>query len=144
MKSFIYCLLVFTIIIYSSSLAQNANHIIKGNIFDSKSNSGIEFANIALHKSADSTILTGSASGKNGEFIIPNVPAGKYYMKINFVGYKTKIVSDIKISDEQKEISLGKISMEESSIMLSETEVVGKKQLEEYHLDKKIINISKG
>ncbi len=122
--------------------AQNTNHIIKGNIFDTKSDRGIEFANITLYRTKDSTILTGSASGKNGEFIIPNIPAGKYFMKINFVGYKTRIVSNIKITDQQKEVTLGKIEVEESTILLNETEVVGKKQLEEYHLDKKVINIS--
>jgi outer membrane cobalamin receptor len=142
MKSLIYHLLVFTIIFYFSSYAQNANHIIKGNIFDSKSDVGIEFANISLYKSTDSTILTGSASGKNGEFIIHNVPPGKYYMKINFIGYKTKIVQNISLAANQKEVTLGKIKMEESTILLNETEVVGKRQLEEYRLDKKIINIS--
>ncbi len=136
-----YYFVIFILLILPFVHAQNKSYIIKGFLVDSKTNKGIEFANIALHKSHEYTVLTCSASGKNGEFIIPNVPAGKYYVKINFIGYKTRILSNIDISTDEKETALGKISMEETAILLNETEVVGNRQLTEYHLDKKVINV---
>ena len=48
----------------------------------------VEFANVALLSSADSTFINGGVTNQNGDFVIPCRP-GRMLMRVTFVGYKT-------------------------------------------------------
>jgi outer membrane receptor protein involved in Fe transport len=136
-----YCKIIIILLFNVSIFAQNRGGIIDGAIIDSKTKAGIEFANITIHNSKDSAIITGSVSGKGGEFIIANIPEGKFYAKITLIGYNKKIIPNIVFRKDQKELSLGKIKLDESVILLNESEVIGKRQDMEFHNDKKVINV---
>ncbi len=142
-------LLIFTTSLYSSTLLPGGEKIdtkkgiIKAVIVDGKNNIPVEYANVTVHKSADSTFITGSASGKNGELLIPNIPEGTYYVKVSFIGYDKTIIPNIAITPDKKEISLGVVKINPTEIAIDAVNVVGEKPTEEYHLDKRVINVSK-
>ena len=48
----------------------------------------VEFANVALLSSADSTFINGGVTNQNGDFVIPCRP-GRMLIRVTFVGYKT-------------------------------------------------------
>ena len=48
----------------------------------------VEFANVALLSSADSTFINGGVTNQNGDFVIPCRP-GRMLIRVSFVGYKT-------------------------------------------------------
>lgn len=116
--------------------------IIKGVIIDSVDGTPLPFANITLHNITDSSFVGGTASGTNGEFILTNVVEGNYYIKVSFMGYENKFLSDLNISINDREYNVGAIKLAKSAIQLQETRVVGEKAPEELHLDKKVINVS--
>ena len=116
--------------------------IIKGVIIDSLKNEPLPFANITLHYQKDSSLLGGTASGTSGEFIIPNVVEGNYFIKVSFMGYNNKVIPGLNISVKDKEYNVGLIALAKNTIQLRETEVIGEKAAEELHLDKKVINVS--
>lgn len=116
--------------------------IIKGVIIDSADGTPLPFANITLHNKIDSSFVGGTASGTNGEFILTNVVEGSYYLKVSFMGYENKFLSDLNISINDREYNVGAIKLAKSAIQLQETRVVGEKAPEELHLDKKVINVS--
>ncbi len=116
--------------------------IIKGVIIDSLKNEPLPFANITLHYQKDSSLLGGTASGTSGEFIIPNVVEGNYFIKVRFMGYNNKVIQGLNISVKDKEYNVGLIALAKNTIQLRETEVIGEKADEELHLDKKVINVS--
>ena len=62
--------------------------IVKGKIIDDKTQQPMEFANVALYNVADSSLITGTITGENGEFEIQNLPYGEYYLEANFVGFE--------------------------------------------------------
>jgi len=117
--------------------------IIKAVIMDGKNNIPIEYANVTVHSSKDSAFISGSASGKNGELLIPNLPEGNFYVKVSFIGYDKTIIPNVAITPDKKEVSLGVIKINPTEIKMDAVNVVGEKPTEEYHLDKRVINVSK-
>lgn len=117
--------------------------IIRGTIIDGKNNIPIEYANVTVHNSKDSTFITGSASGKNGELLIPNLPDGNYYVKVSFIGYDKTIIPNIVITPEKKDVTIGIVKINPTEIKMDAVNIVGEKPTEEYHLDKRVINVSK-
>lgn len=116
--------------------------VISGVVIDSASTTTLPFANITLHNKVDSSFVTGVSSGTDGTFSLNNISDGNYYLKVSFVGYNTKFVPDINISNNKQKFNLGKISLSKTAYEISGAEVVGDKVSEELHLDKKVINVS--
>lgn len=123
------------------SLSTTARNI-SGVVIDSASTTTLPFANITLHNKVDSSFVTGVSSGTDGTFSLNNISDGNYYLKVSFVGYNTKFVPDINISNNKQKFNLGKISLSKTAYEISGAEVVGDKVSEELHLDKKVINVS--
>jgi outer membrane cobalamin receptor len=105
-----------------------------------ENNETIPFANIAIYKSADSTLLKGDASDLEGNFSIPIRP-GNYYLSISFLSAETKILPNVSVTKSGKR--LGKIYLKSSSTILGEVEIVAEKSQMELKLDKRIFNVSK-
>ncbi len=123
------------------SLSTTARNI-SGVVIDSASTTALPFANITLHNKLDSSFVTGISSGTDGTFSLANISDGNYYLKVSFVGYNTKFVPGINISNNKPQVNLGKISLSKTAYEISGAEVVGEKVSEELHLDKKVINVS--
>lgn len=92
---------------------------LSGTITDSKSQEGIEFANIALLKQ-DSTFVAGTFSDTKGRFIFSNIPIGDYILSATFVGY-TKAY--IPVNSLNKNTDWGNISLVASDIALNDVTV---------------------
>jgi outer membrane receptor protein involved in Fe transport len=116
--------------------------VIKGIVVDSVEGSPLPFANVTLHSTGDSSYLTGTATGTNGEFILSKVTEGDYILKVSYIGYTNKILSGIKIIKDRAEYNAGSVKLYKSVYELSEANVTGDKVSEELHLDKKVINVS--
>lgn len=142
---FIMIVFSFTSIGFSNTVSNlpDSKGTIRATVLDAKTNTPIEYASVTLHKSSDSTAIGGSATGKDGELLIPNVPEGEYYVKVSFIGYEKTLVPNVKISSAKKDISLGTIKVNPVVVSMSTINVVGEKPAEEYRLDKRVINVSK-
>lgn len=115
---------------------------VKGTIVDSKTNTPVQYANIALYNALDSSLITGNISDSNGVFEITGLSKGNYYLTANFIGYKKEIVSNIKMEKSKSKYDIGLIHIEPSHEMLKEVEVVAQKSYVTYKADKKVINVS--
>ena len=117
--------------------------IIKGKVIDSSTKKVIDYANVSLFSSRDSSVVNGTVSNSKGEFIINGVKPGKYYAKISFVGYKTTIITNIFITSKSQAAELGLISIVPSSIQMSGVVVRADKEMIVTNLDKQVINVDK-
>ncbi len=134
--------LILVLLMSTLSYAQSKGGMVKGVLVDAQTHAPVDFASVTLHNPKDSTAIKGCASGKTGEFILPGIPAGKYFLKISYLGYEKKFISNIGITSDKTEISLGQIELTQSAVNIAGTEVVGQKAEVEYHVDKKVINVS--
>ncbi|MCL6494209.1 MAG: TonB-dependent receptor, partial [Ignavibacterium sp.] len=130
------------LLLHAQHSPTNAGKIISGVVLDSATTVALPFANITLHSKSDSSFITGVSSDVQGEFELSNISDGEYYLKISFVGYNTKFVPNLSLSNRTQKIELGKISLSKITYQLEEAEVVGEKVNEELHLDKKVINVA--
>jgi outer membrane receptor protein involved in Fe transport len=130
------------LLLHAQHSPTNAGKIISGVVLDSATAAALPFANITLHSKSDSSFITGVSSDVQGEFELNNISDGEYYLKISFVGYNTKFVPNLNLSNRTQKIELGKISLSKITYQLEEAEVVGEKVNEELHLDKKVINVA--
>jgi len=144
MKEISYLLLLFFLTINTNAYSSGGNTkgVIKAVLRDAKTNSPIEYANVTIHNSKDSSFINGTVSDKNGELAFYNLPEGEYYVKISYIGYEKKYIPGINISLSKNEVSLGIIKLDSEDYKLDAINVVGEKASEELHLDKKVINVA--
>ncbi len=154
MRIWSFIVLVVAILISSNILAQNPERKnnqngsvpagkISGYLIDAQTNQIIEYGNVVLFLTKDSSMVNGTISDKEGKFNIDNVPFGMYYIKASFIGYATKYIDSIRINPKSLEVDLGKILIDEQSIELGNVLVTGQKEMIINNLDKKVINVEK-
>lgn len=142
--SIIPALVVFLILSLSSFKTASdpapINGFIKGVVIDSISGSKIEYATIALFRASDSAMIGGAVTNQQGEFEIGKITQGRYFAKIQFMGFNASVTKELIINESQKNLDLGTIRLTSKTTMLKEAEIVAEQRMVEYKLDKKIIN----
>lgn len=116
---------------------------IKGVVLDNNSKQAVEFATIALYKLKDSSLVNGVVAGEKGNFQLSELPFGRYFMKINFIGYKQLVIDTIAIRPKAVEIDLGHIKLKSNTEQLGEVEVAAEKSTLQLGIDRKIFNVEK-
>tara|TARA_R110002050_G_scaffold221792_2_gene357661 strand:+ start:22490 stop:24970 length:2481 start_codon:yes stop_codon:yes gene_type:complete len=114
-----------------------------GKIIDSQTKESLEYANVTIHRMRDSSLVTGGITSKNGEFNIEKIPAGRYFVRINFIGYNDKFITNLLLNKDQIFRDFGKIALESKAEQLKAFEVTTEKEGIEYKIDKKVINVDK-
>ena len=86
-------LLVFAIAASLSALQGQVQQkqYIKGNLKDRQSMQAVSYATVALLRISDSTLITGTASNMDGEFIIESITNGSYCLIISAIGYNREL-----------------------------------------------------
>ncbi len=114
-----------------------------GIILDNDTKLPVEFATISIHAKKDSSVTTGGVSNEKGVFSIKEIPAGRYFIKIGFMGYENYFRDSVNFTPQNPEMNLGKIFLRTSSKMLKDVVVVAEKELMQNSIDKKVFNVEK-
>ena len=114
---------------------------IRGEVHDAGQDLPVEYANIIVFSPADSSMVSGGISGPDGKFHLKDIPYGEYYVTVDFIGYKKKIINNVVVSRENKHIDLGIINLNMTAVQLQEAQVTADKMAVEYKLDRKVINV---
>ena len=114
---------------------------ITGIVKDGMSEKGMEYVTVALYRQVDSTLVTGTVTNEEGGFLIKGVPAGNYYLIVDFLGYEKHIIPDVKVGLAHGPTDLGVVHLKPGTTQMAGVEVIGKKQAIEYHVDKDVINV---
>jgi hypothetical protein len=116
---------LFLLILFAvdSVLIAGTTGKIAGTIKDSKSNESLAGANILI----EGTIY-GAAADNEGRFIILSVPPGTYSLKATMMGYKTTIMTDVRVKIDQTTtvhflLDLGVIAGEEVTVIAEKPKI---------------------
>ncbi len=120
--------------------AQGATGTISGIVTDAENEMPLEYATISLFSQADSSLVTGTTTNTEGEFVL-NAPYGRYYALIQFLSFGSEYRNDIVLNAANPEIELGTIALSPDAKTLSEVEVTAQKSQMQLALDKKIFNV---
>jgi len=110
---------------------------IYGKVIDSISGHPLEYTTVALYRKRSNELETGTISHANGNFFLENVKPGRYYLKVSFMGYNDKILSDLSIGRDHQIINLHKIAISSSMENLDEVVIDGSAPRIDYQIDKK-------
>lgn len=112
---------------------------VKGNVAD-PAGKPLEFATVALYRTADSTLVKGTVSDASGHYLFKSVPNGTYYTEASFVGYRP--VRSAGFQAHGAEMDIATLVLHPTEQSLQSVTVTAKKALVEQHPDRTVINVS--
>ena len=116
---------------------------IYGSVVDSLNNSPIEYVSVSLISKNSNEIVSGNITDTFGKFRINDINPGEYYLKLEFMGYLDKTISNIKISPRRNpQWDAGIIKLQQSMLEMDEVTIIDKKPIFEFETDKMIYNSS--
>ncbi|MBN1985039.1 MAG: TonB-dependent receptor [Prolixibacteraceae bacterium] len=116
--------------------------VIRGTIIDETTGQPMEYANVAVYSTKDSSLITGGITDEKGEFEITGMSYGEYYMEANFIGFVKTNIDEIVLDENKPSYNSGNIKLSPSAVELGSVEVVADKAPVEFKLDKKVVNVS--
>ena len=134
----IFFVLIFGFFVLKSQ-AQNSS--LTGKINDQTNNEPLEYANIVVYSSNDSSMVAGGVSNADGEFKIQKLTAGKYFVKAQFLGYQVKQTNNFNLAPHQN-LEIGTIALVPSGELVDEVEVTGARINTITKIDKQTFNAS--
>ena len=135
--------LFFTLLagsIHGTPQTDNPVGSVSGIIIDSITRNPVEYAAVGIEEVASGKIVNGGLTDANGAFSITELPAGEYYVQINFIGFTPRTVRNITLTQQQPDFNCGTILLSPSAQLLEEIQVLGEAALIEAKPDKIVYN----
>lgn len=98
---------LFMLAFAGGALAQR--NVVTGKAINAKDNKPVEFASVAL-LSADSTVVAGASTDETGAFKVRAKQAGRYILKISYVGYQPATKA-VELSAKADSVNLGDVQV---------------------------------
>ncbi len=105
------------------TFAQNKNITVSGVVIEADTREPVEQATVQLLSLPDTTFVVGIATLRNGSFSLPKVAAGKYVMRVSYMGFRNKEIP-VQLSSGRTSLNVGTVALETDAIMLQEAVVV--------------------
>jgi outer membrane receptor protein involved in Fe transport len=121
---------------------QRKGGTITGLVIEAETRQPIEYANIVLFRSTDSTQITGTITNQEGIFELSPVPPGSYYVNIQFIGFDRITRENIKIDRNNFNVDLGTVQLKSGAISLDNVLVEGQRNPITYQIDRKVIDVN--
>lgn len=122
-----------------ASDSDNAPTVVRGTVVDAETNDPVESATVALWTSrGDSSLVTGTITQEDGSFRLEHGEAGEYYVRISFVGYQTKRMTDVTVGQGNQEVDLGEITLAESTAEMEAVEISAEREYMQVEADKTV------
>jgi hypothetical protein len=133
------CILVLQAFAFAQPFSSGS---IAGTLADETTRRPLEFVNVVLLRSPDSTIVTGSVSDKLGRFELTSVPFGNYRIQFRLLGYTERVSRPLTLSAERERIDVGTILLAETTVNLDEVLITSQRSLVNSSIDRKVFNVS--
>lgn len=116
--------------------------MVRGRVLDSLSSAPLGFASIRVYDAGEKTLVNGNITDDDGVFSV-DVPFGRYYAVIEFMGYRPLTTGVFSLSGQRDAYDLGRMLLSPAVSTLEEVVVQAEKSTMELSLDKKIFNVGK-
>ncbi len=116
-------LITNAIILFANVLLLAQSGALKGKLTDKETGDPIPFANVVVESGGQQ--VSGATTNFDGEFTVKPLSPGKYDLRVTYVGYQTKLITDIRISPDK--ISYQDVEMKSTMQQLETVDVVSYK-----------------
>ena len=138
MRKFLHILLLL-IIPFTTLFAQSEGGVVEGKVIDNKSKEPLGFVTIALIPDGATAPVAGCNSDDEGAFLISNVKAGKYKLRVSFVGYLDDTRSITVKKGERNNV--GTVAIKPDNKLLKEIVVTEQRSQMSFEIDKRVFTI---
>ena len=116
---------------------------ISGTLSDSLTHEPIQFATVALLNQQTKAAVKGIQTDTSGHFVLENVPAGTFSLRVSYVGYNNIFKENILINPATANLNLGTLLMSASkNSLLKEVAVTAKKEALQNIDGKKVFSVN--
>lgn len=133
---------VLLVLLFGSILnltAQTKGNI-SGKITDKTTAQPLPFVSIVVKDNG--TTVASEVAAEDGNFTVKNLPVKKYSVEIQFMGYKTRVLTAA-LSESNTAVNLGTIVLTEEATTLDEVQIVKETTTIEQKIDRKVINVGR-
>ncbi len=141
LKKWVLVLIVCWFIQLTATAQTSQGTNLSGQIIDKLSGNPVEFANVALLNSRDSSLITLAITDTKGRFAFEKISNGNYLLRASFIGYE-KAFTQVLVSGKPK-INLGSIAIQYESKPMSAVTVMASKSLLNTSIDRKTYDVTK-
>jgi outer membrane receptor protein involved in Fe transport len=138
MKLRITVLLILTFLGLQNAYSKSSG--VKGAISDSKK-APVEFANVFIIKSSDSTIVKSALTDASGAYTFTDISAGEYMVMVMQLGYQRYYSAPFMVKSDGETVSMKEIGLEDIAVNLKEANITAKRPFIEHHIDKTVVNV---
>lgn len=135
-----YFIILLSNFLLCSTLFSQQKISVSGIVVDQENGSPMQFVNVVLLNSADSSIVTGGLSDENGAFRLANINKGEYLLRCKFIGYD-ELYKSLKLTGGERQLELGVIEISPSGFTKNEVVIEVERPLMETSIDKRIFNV---
>lgn len=128
------------IALLTTQLQRSYSQTLTGQVSDD-TGKAIEFANVTLHRAADSVFVKGEITDNQGQFRFENLKFGHFFVRITQIGYQRFSSPVFVLNAENSAINLRRIQLRQDEKTLNEVTIRTTKPFIERQLDKIVVNV---
>ncbi|MBK7751948.1 MAG: outer membrane beta-barrel protein [Flavobacteriales bacterium] len=113
-----------------------------GKVLDAGTRKPAEFATVTLFAQGKDSVITGTMVRPNGDFVLEQLPLGRYRLHVTFLGYK-ELERPIALTREMVEMDLGNMLLETDADVLQQVEVVKHRSTNVLQVDRRVFHVDK-
>ncbi len=119
-----FLLLLFLSVASVLGAQETAKLNIRGTVYDNQSLDPLEGAQVRL-TNAEGKLISGNVTQKNGQFLLPGIPADSYTLSVTFMGYKEQTFTLV-LPKKSGNYKVADVMMREDTQLMAEATVTGK------------------
>ena len=136
------CILFVTRSYAENDITNPKGGTISGRVLDASTNKPMEYVNIAVFRSSDSSLITGTITDPEGQFTLEKIATGEYYLRLTFLGFENQYVKKVNLDPKSLQANLGDLKLAAVAAELGGVSIVADRAKVEYQIDKRVINVS--
>ncbi|RAJ05268.1 outer membrane receptor protein involved in Fe transport [Chitinophaga skermanii] len=113
---------------------------IGGTVLDS-TRKPLPFVSVGVFNMHSGSLVKGTQSQPDGNFLITGLENGTYRVKINLLGFGTRVIDSIRVRNDRPSFNLGDIVLKQDAKMLEEFVVYAEKPLVEFKTGMTVYNV---
>lgn len=113
---------------------------ITGSVIDENA-LAIQYASVYVKKVTDSVTIQMSITDADGKFVLKDIPFGKYFIEVQFIGYSKHQSTSFELSETQPLFRMSKFKLFNKSTTLQTVEIKAQKDMLQSNLDKRVFNV---
>ncbi len=114
-----------------------------GSVKEEGSGQSIPYAAVAVLSLRDSSVVGGSQTNEKGNFLIDELPPGRFILKVSFIGFTTGFSETFSINMQAADVDAGLIKLKTQAQRLKDVDVVADKSDFINSIDRKVYNVEK-